>query len=162
MNWRFSLRQTCYRFKSNMSKTSTKSSKVNKKAITSPDVYKPVGPYSQAVLTDKTLYVSGVLGLDTQSNMICGVEGQTRQALNNLKSILEAGESSLQGVLKTTILLTSMDDFPCVNKVYAEFFSDVYPARSTFQVVKLPLNALIEIEAIALIGIKEMACPCSR
>ncbi|XP_037303022.1 2-iminobutanoate/2-iminopropanoate deaminase-like [Manduca sexta] len=91
------------------------------KTISSPDVYKPVGPYSQAILADKTLYVSGVLGMDQQSQLVCGgAEAQTRQILTNLKHILEAGGASLESVIKTTILLVNMDDFQTVNKIYAE------------------------------------------
>ncbi|XP_068618598.1 rutC family protein HP_0944 [Battus philenor] len=165
MPWRHTVAQTYRIAVTNMSITNfkTSTSKAYKKEITCPTIYKPVGPYSQAVLADKTLYVSGVLGMDACSNMICGIEGQTRQALGNLKLILEAGETSLKGVLKTTLLLANMEDFPIVNKVYAEFFPDEYPARSTYQVANLPLKALIEIEAIALTGVADPAsCPCSR
>ncbi|CAK1586180.1 unnamed protein product [Parnassius mnemosyne] len=145
---------------------SNASAKLTKKIITSPQVYKPVGPYSHAVLADRTLYVSGVLGLDASSNMICGVEGQARQALCNLKLILEAGDSSLRGVVKTTILLACIEDLQVVNPIYAEFFPQEFPARAAYQVARLPLNACIEIEAVALSGEIEVAdgtsCPCAR
>ncbi|XP_050351664.1 2-iminobutanoate/2-iminopropanoate deaminase [Nymphalis io] len=154
-----------------MSKANTESKtndgKVTKTIVSSPHIYKPVGPYSQAILADKTLYVSGVLGLDHQAQLVCGgAESQTRQALDNLKHVLEAGGSSLAGVVKTTILLSNMDDFQVVNQIYAHYFPKDFPARATYQVAKLPLGAAIEIEAIALSGDLVIAeagpCPCSR
>lgn len=127
--------------------------KVAKTIITSPNVYKPVGPYSQAVLANNTLYVSGVLGATPDTKLVNGgAAAQTKQALENLKQILIAGGSSLAGVVKTTILLANLDDFADVNKVYAEYFPENAPARATYQVAKLPMNAAIEIEAVALSG----------
>lgn len=77
--------------------------------------------HSQAILADKTLYVSGVLGMDRDAQLVCGgVEGQTRQALENLKCIVEAGGGSLESVIKTTILLADMNDFQTFNKIYGE------------------------------------------
>lgn len=77
--------------------------------------------FSQAILVDKTLYVSGVLGLNPEAQLVCGgAEEETREALNNLKHVLEAGGASLESVVKTTILLANMDDFQIVNQVYAE------------------------------------------
>lgn len=77
--------------------------------------------FSQAILADKTLYISGILGLDRDAQMVCGgAEAQTRQALDNLRHVLEAGGASLESVVKTTVLLASMDDFQTFNKVYAE------------------------------------------
>ncbi|XP_063827791.1 2-iminobutanoate/2-iminopropanoate deaminase [Ostrinia nubilalis] len=141
--------------------------KVTKTIVTSPNIYKPVGPYSQAILADKTLYVSGVLGMDPEAQLVCGgAEAQTRQALDNLRHVLEAGGASLESVVKTTILLGSMDDFQAVNQVYAEYFPKDCPARATYQVGKLPLGAAVEIEAIALSGDLVVAeagpCPCAR
>ncbi|XP_026730744.1 uncharacterized protein LOC113495913 [Trichoplusia ni] len=146
--------------------------KVTKTIITSPHIYKPVGPYSQAILTNNTLYISGVLGLDAQAKMVCGIEEQTKQVMENMKHVLKAGGASLESVIKTTILLARIEDFPVVNKIYGCYFKKHSPARATFQVGKLPLGADVEIEAIALSGdleIKEGAgdsCsqpdPCSR
>ncbi|XP_045450772.1 2-iminobutanoate/2-iminopropanoate deaminase [Melitaea cinxia] len=149
----------------NMSKINDK--KVTKTIVTSPNIYKPVGPYSQAILADKTLYISGVLGLDPQAQLVCGgAEGQARQALENLKHVLEAGGSSLEAVVKTTILLNNIDDFQAVNQIYAQYFTKNYPARACYQVAKLPLGAAVEIEAIALCGDLVVAeagpCPCAR
>ncbi|XP_052741778.1 2-iminobutanoate/2-iminopropanoate deaminase-like [Bicyclus anynana] len=151
-----------------MSKPNTDlQNKVTKTIITSPYIYKPVGPYSQAIKADKTLYLSGVLGLDPEARLVTGgAEAQTRQALDNMKQVLYAGGSSLEAVVKTTVLLVNMDDFQVFNKVYAEYFSKDCPARSTYQVSKLPLGAAVEIEAVALCGdlvIEEMGtCPCAR
>ncbi|XP_045767090.1 rutC family protein HP_0944-like [Maniola jurtina] len=151
-----------------MSKTNTESqNRVTKTIVTSPYIYKPVGPYSQAILANNTLYVSGVIGLDPQAQLVCGgAEAQTRQALDNLKQVLVAGGSSLEAVVKTTILLDSMDDFQVVNQVYAQYFPKDCPARATYQVGKLPLGAAVEIEAIALSGdlvVTEAGpCPCAR
>ncbi|XP_059053951.1 2-iminobutanoate/2-iminopropanoate deaminase [Achroia grisella] len=155
--------------KMNVSKdrSETNINKVTKTIVTSSKIYKPVGPYSQAILADKTLYVSGVLGLDADAQLVCGgAEAQARQVLDNLKHVLEAGGASLESVVKTTILLANMDDFQAVNQVYAEYFSKDFPARATYQVAKLPMGAAVEIEAIALSGDLVVAeagpCPCSR
>ncbi|KAJ8713487.1 hypothetical protein PYW07_013857 [Mythimna separata] len=95
--------------------------KVTKTIVKSPVIYKPVGPYSQAILADKTLYVSGVLGMDPQAQLVCGgAEAQARQALDNLCHVLQAGGASLESVVKTTILLARMEDFQAVNQVYTE------------------------------------------
>lgn len=137
--------------------------KVTKTIVTSPAIYKPVGPYSQAILTGDTLYVSGILGMNPEGKMVSGgAEGQTRQILENLKHVLEAGGASLDSVVKTTILLARMEDFQAVNKVYGEYFTKNQPARATYQVAKLPLDAAVEIEAIALSGelVIAEACPC--
>ncbi|XP_045765572.1 2-iminobutanoate/2-iminopropanoate deaminase-like [Maniola jurtina] len=150
-----------------MTETTAKGHKVTKIIVSSPNIYKPVGPYSQAILVDKTLYVSGVLGLDPQAKLVeGGAEAQTRQALDNLRHVLEAGGSSLDAVVKTTILLENIDDFKTVNEVYGQFFTKDCPARATFQVGKLPVGAAVEIEAIALSGDLTIAeagpCPCSK
>ena len=112
-----------------------------------------VGPYSQAIKAAPFVFVSGQLGLDQNSgSLVDGLEAQTRQVLENLKSILRESGSDLTNVVKTTIFLTNMADFSAVNAIYAEAFSDAPPARSTVEVASLPLGGLIEIEAIALIG----------
>ncbi|XP_026730707.1 2-iminobutanoate/2-iminopropanoate deaminase-like [Trichoplusia ni] len=150
-----------------MSATKTNAHKVTKTIVTSPDIYKPVGPYSHAILADRTLYVSGILGMDPQAQFVPGgADAQARQALSNLKHVLEAGGASLESVLKTTILLARIEDFQAVNEIYAEFFPKDSPARATFQVAKLPKDAAIEIEAIALSGELTIAeagpCPCAK
>ncbi|HKK66506.1 MAG TPA: RidA family protein [Clostridia bacterium] len=112
-----------------------------------------VGPYSQAVAWGNTVYVSGQLPLDPAQGKIVAetIEDQTRQAMENLKSILEEAGSSLDRLLKVTIFLQDMGDFKRVNEAYGSFFSGDYPARCAYQVAKLPLGADIEIDGIAAI-----------
>ncbi len=111
-----------------------------------------IGPYSQAVVVDNIVYTSGQIALTIDGNMVNpDIKVQTKQVLNNLKEVLLGANSSLDKVLKTTIYLSSMDDFMDINQIYAEFFGSHKPARSTVAVKTLPNNALIEIDAIALI-----------
>lgn len=113
----------------------------------------PVGPYSQAVSAGGFIFASGQLGVDPATGtMPPGVESQAEQALGNLRAVLEAGGSSMDRVVKTTVLLADMKDFAAVNRIYAGFFREPFPARAAFQVAGLPLNALVEIEAVALSG----------
>lgn len=109
-----------------------------------------IGPYSQAIKANGVIYTSGQIGLNPQGILVEGIETQTRQVLNNLSEILKAGGSSLQQVFKTTIFLSNMEDFALVNAIYAEFFGEHKPARSTVAVKTLPKNALVEIECMAL------------
>jgi len=112
-----------------------------------------VGPYSQAIRVDNTVFTSGQIAIDPATGRL--VEGdirvQTRQVLTNLKAILEAAGSGLEHVIKTTVYLANLDDFPAMNQVYAEFFPDAPPARSTIQAARLPMGALLELEAIAVV-----------
>ncbi len=110
-----------------------------------------IGPYSQAIISNGWVFVSGQLGLDPASGELVGpdVAEQTRQALRNLQAILEAAGSSLERVVKTTIYLADMQDFKTVNAIYAEFFTAAPPARATVQVAALPRGGRVEIEAIA-------------
>jgi len=125
---------------------------VGKNVISTQSAPAAVGPYSQAVRTEQFLFLSGQLGLDPQSGKLKeGVEAQTRQILANLRAVLEAGGSSMEQIVKTTLFLTNMADFATVNSIYAEAFSEEPPARSTVQVAALPLGGLVEIEAIALV-----------
>lgn len=109
-----------------------------------------IGPYSQAMVVNGVIYTSGQIGLNPQGILVEGIEAQTRQVLNNLSEVLKAGGSSLQQVFKTTIFLSDMEDFVLVNAIYAEFFGEHKPARSTVAVKTLPKNALVEIECMAL------------
>ena len=124
--------------------------------VSSPNAPKAVGPYSQAVKIQNLVYTAGQVGFEPASMEIApgGVQAQTRQALNNLKNILAAAETSLAQVLKTTVFLTDMADFAAMNAVYSEFFPENPPARSTIAVVGLPKGALVEIEAVAFISEK--------
>ncbi|GJQ88051.1 hypothetical protein Trydic_g12973 [Trypoxylus dichotomus] len=122
-----------------------------KRIINTSNAPQAVGPYNQAIVFDKTVYVSGCLGLnkDTMKLVEGGVKAETKQALTSLGHILQAAGSSYANVLKTTVYLGNIDDFAAVNEVYKEFFAKDFPARSCFQVAKLPLGARVEIEAIA-------------
>ncbi len=110
-----------------------------------------IGPYSQATAHNGLIFVSGQLPIDPSTGAFPegGVEVQTRQSLTNIKSILEAAGSGMDKVLKTTVLLADMGDFAAMNGVYAEFFTEPYPARCAFAVKTLPKGALVEIECIA-------------
>ncbi len=112
-----------------------------------------IGPYSQAVKTDALVYVSGQLALDPASgNLVTSdIKAETRQALENLKHILQAAGSSLEKVVKTTLFIKEMNDFPVINDVYAEFFKNNPPARACVEVARLPKDAHFEIEAVALL-----------
>ncbi|KAF5273294.1 hypothetical protein FQR65_LT04716 [Abscondita terminalis] len=125
-----------------------------RKIISTSKAPKPVAPYSQAVVWDRTVYVSGVLGLDKDSMKLVsgGIAAETRQALVNLGHVLEAADSSYAKVIKATVLLKDMADFGTVNEVYKEFFKSDYPARTAYQVSHLPLGANIEIDVIAGTG----------
>jgi 2-iminobutanoate/2-iminopropanoate deaminase len=127
---------------------------MKKKVINTDKAPKAIGPYSQAIRTDTMVYTAGQIGFDpaTMEIVAGGVEAETRQALTNLKNILEASESSLEHVVKTLVFLQDMADFPKMNAIYAEYFPENPPARSTVQVAALPKGALIEIEAVALIA----------
>lgn len=111
-----------------------------------------IGPYSQAVVANGMVFTSGQIALTPEGVMLDGdVVIQTKQVLQNLQAVLEEAGSSMGGVVKTTIFLASMDDFAAVNEIYAEAFGSHKPARSTVAVKTLPKNALVEIDAIALI-----------
>ncbi len=115
---------------------------------------KAIGPYSQAIRTDSLIYTAGQIGLVPATGELAagGVEEQTHQALSNLQNVLEAAGSTLGHVVKTTVFLKDMNDFSKMNAIYAEFFGDNPPARSTIAVAGLPKGGLVEIEAVALIA----------
>ena len=112
-----------------------------------------IGPYSQAVKTDTLVFVSGQLALEPATgNLVTGdIKSETRQALENLKNVLEAAGSSLEKVVKTTLFIKEMGDFPVINEVYGEFFQNNPPARACVEVARLPKDANFEIEAIGLL-----------
>ena len=116
-----------------------------------------VGPYSQAVKVGDFLFTSGQIALDPETmELVEGdVQTQTHQVLKNLDAVLQAGGSSLENVVKTTVFLASIDDYRAVNAVYEVYFSDSKPARSAFAVQDLPLGALVEIEAVAFVEKKK-------
>lgn len=111
-----------------------------------------IGPYSQAICTGDMIFVSGQLPLDPATGVFPeGIAEQTRQSLTNAKSILEAAGSSMDKVVKTTVFLSDIANFGAMNEVYGTFFTEgSYPARSAVEVAKLPKDALVEIECIAV------------
>ncbi|GAA7098104.1 RidA family protein [Helicobacter pylori] len=113
---------------------------------------KAIGPYSQAIATNDLVFVSGQLGIDASTGEFKGpdIHSQTTQSMENIKAILKEAGLGMDSVVKTTILLKSLDDFSVVNGIYGSYFKEPYPARATFQVAKLPKDALVEIEAIAI------------
>lgn len=114
---------------------------------------KPVAPYSPGIRLDQLVFTSGQIGLDPATGKLAegGVAAQARQALENLKAVLEAAGADLSTVLKTTVFLNDMGDYGEVNGIYAEFFPQDPPARSAVQVAALPIGALVEVEAIAFV-----------
>ena len=125
-----------------------------KKQVSTPDAPATIGPYSQAIITEgKLLFTAGQLGMNPATGEFVGdtAAEQARQALQNLMAILHAAGTGPEHVIKNTVFMANMDDFASVNQVYAEFFPDPPPARSAVEVARLPKDALVEIECIALI-----------
>jgi 2-iminobutanoate/2-iminopropanoate deaminase len=126
-----------------------------KDSVLSKQAPAPIGPYSQAIRAGEWLFCSGQIPLDPASGQVVGgadVVAQAKQVLENLGAVLKAGGASYADVVKTTIFLRSMGDFPKVNEVYGTYFTGVAPARSTVEVARLPKDVLVEVEAVALIG----------
>ncbi|MEA3327414.1 MAG: RidA family protein [Chloroflexota bacterium] len=124
-----------------------------KTIITTEKAPKAIGPYSAGVSTGHLVFTAGQLGIDPNSGKMVegGIQTQTRQALSNLKAVLEAAGSGLEWVIKTTVFLQDIGEFKLMNEVYGTFFVKEFPARSAFQVAALPLGASVEIEAVALL-----------
>ena len=112
---------------------------------------KAIEPYSQAIIMDRLIFTSGQIPLVPETGALVSddLTLQTKQVLDNLKNVLEAAGSSMGNVIKTTVFIKNMNDFPVINEIYAAYFSQPYPARSTVEVARLPKDVLIEIEAIA-------------
>jgi 2-iminobutanoate/2-iminopropanoate deaminase len=123
-----------------------------KEAVLTKDAPAPIGPYSQAIRSGSLLFCSGQVALDPVSGLVVApgdVEGQTRQVMKNIAAVLKAGGCDFANVVKTTIFLKSMGDFPKVNEIYGTHFGQPAPARSTVEVARLPKDVLVEIEVIA-------------
>ena len=124
-----------------------------KTIISTPKAPAAIGPYSQAVLVNGMLFTSGVIPIDPETNTL--VEGdvtvQARQAIGNLKNLIEESGSSMDKVVKTTVFIKDMNDFGKINDIYKDFFTSDFPARSCVEVARLPKDVLIEIEAIATV-----------
>ena len=125
-----------------------------KQIVTSENTPRAIGPYSIANRFGVLVFTAGQLGLDPLSGDLApgGIEAETRQALINLKNVLEAAGSSLDHVLKTTVFLRDINDFARMNAVYADFFTSNFPARSAVQVAALPKGGAVEIEAVACLA----------
>lgn len=125
---------------------------MNKTVISTASAPKAIGPYSQAIGAGNLLFVSGQIPVDIATGELgTGITQQTELVLKNLQAILAKAGGSLENVVKTTVFLADMNDFAAMNTVYARFFTGDYPARSTVQIVKLPKDALVEIECIAVL-----------
>ena len=122
--------------------------------VSTPNAPAALGPYSQAIVANGMVYCSGQIPIDPATNTIHAetIEEQTRQAIANLKNVLEAAGSGLDKVVKTTVFISDMNDFAAFNAVYAELFGDSKPARSCVQAARLPKDVKVEIEAIAALA----------
>lgn len=125
---------------------------MEKKIITSSNAPEPIGPYSHGVLIGNTLYTSGQVAKDAQTgNMIqTDIKAETDKVMQNLKAILLEAGMDFSHVVKTTIYCTDLSNFAAINEIYGSYFTTNFPARETVQVVKLPLNANVEISVIAV------------
>lgn len=123
------------------------------KIVQSPEAPNAIGPYSHALVTGQLVFTSGMIGNDPKTGQFVGedVAAQTRQTLRNLEAVLHTAGTSLSRVVKATVFLKSMDDFSAMNQVYAEIFGEHRPARSTIEVARLPKDARVEIEVVAVL-----------
>jgi 2-iminobutanoate/2-iminopropanoate deaminase len=124
-----------------------------KKIITTPNAPAPIGPYNQAILSGNTLYTSGQIAINPETNelVLNDIETETRQVMHNLKAVLEAANMTFEHVVKSSIFISNMDDFAQINAVYGSFFDEANaPARETVQVARLPKNVNVEISVIAV------------
>lgn len=122
-----------------------------KQQISSAKAPKALGPYSAGIAIEGFVFLSGQLGADTKENLVSeDVVGQTKKAFENMGVLLEVYGLTYDDIVKTTVLLSDMNDFAKVNEEYAKYFNEPFPARSCFEVAKLPKNAKVEIECIAI------------
>lgn len=126
---------------------------MDKKIINTESAPAAIGPYSQSVLAGNILFISGQLPIDPETGKFAGndIKSQTEQSLKNIENILKKIGCTMDSVVKTTVLLNDMGDFAKMNEVYAKFFTKDYPARAAYEVAKLPKDALVEIEAVAVV-----------
>jgi 2-iminobutanoate/2-iminopropanoate deaminase len=123
-----------------------------KQIIKTEKVNLPVGPYNQGVSTGQLIYTAGQIPLDPAGNLVSGgIKEQTKQVLENVRNVVEAGGSSLENVIKATVFLKDLNDFAGMNEVYGQYFkAETAPARTTIQVSRIPKDSLVEIEVVAL------------
>jgi 2-iminobutanoate/2-iminopropanoate deaminase len=136
----------------------TSDNPAEKETITTNDAPKALGPYSAGIRAGNMVFTAGQVGIDPAIGKLVegGIEAQTRQVLRNVQAVLKAAGSDLDRVVKTTVFIQDMNDFSKMNAVYAEFFTEKPPARSTVQVAALPVGALVEIEAIAFTTLQKV------
>lgn len=124
-----------------------------KTIITTNNAPAPIGPYSQAILTGNTLYTSGQIAINPETNdlVLDNITSETKQVMQNLKAVLEAADMTFENVIKSSIFISNMDDFSEINQVYGSYFNEVIaPARETVEVARLPKNVNVEISVIAV------------
>lgn len=124
-----------------------------RKVVSTPAAPRAIGPYSQAIVAGGLVFCSGQIAIDPATGELVGasdVRAQARRVMDNLRAVLEASGSSLDGVVRTTIFLTDLGDFGPVNEIYGSYFKGPPPARATIQVAGLPKGAMVEIDAVAL------------
>jgi len=123
-----------------------------KKMVETDKAPKPIGPYSQAVLVGNTLYVSGQIAINPDNGelVLCTIEDETNQIMTNIKAIIEKAGFEMSDIVKSTIYLKNMENYPAVNKVYSQYFLGDFPARETVEVSKLPKDVNVEISVIAV------------
>lgn len=126
---------------------------VARRAVETADAPKAIGPYSQAIVANGFVYTAGQVGIDPKTGAMVdgGIVEQTERVLKNIAAVLKASGTSLDNVVKTTVYLADINDFTKMNEVYAKYFKAPFPARSTVQVARLPRDAKVEIEAVAVI-----------
>ena len=126
---------------------------MSKQAIQTSNAPAAIGPYSQAIRAGDTIYVSGQLPIDPGTGKFAGedIASQTKQSLENIRGVLTAADANMTDIVKTTVFLKDMSEFSAMNKVYEEYFTEKCPARAAVQVAKLPKDARVEIEAIAVV-----------
>ena len=123
-----------------------------KRAVETPDAPKAIGPYSQAIVANGFVFSAGQIGTDPKTGVLPeGIEAQAEQTLKNVAAVLKASGSSIENVVKSTVFLADINDFAKMNEVYAKYFKAPFPARSTVQVARLPRDAKVEIEVIAIV-----------
>ncbi len=125
---------------------------MNKELINTDKALAAIGPYAQAIKANGFLFTSGQIPIDPETGSIVtgGIEAQANQALSNLSAVLNAAGLGFKDVVKTTVFIKDMNDFPALNAVYAQYFTQPYPARSCVEVARLPKDVLVEIEAVAV------------
>jgi len=124
-----------------------------KKIINTPNAPAPIGPYNQAILSGNTLYTSGQIAINPETNELVleNITVETTQVMRNLKAVLEAANMTFENIVKTSIFISNMDDFAKINEVYGSYFDEaIAPARETVQVARLPKNVNVEISVIAI------------